>query len=100
VGPLFFALTALASLLLLNYIAKQIDQLVGKGLSAGVIGQFFLLSVPFTVAMTMPMSVLIATLYAFSRLASENEITASRRTGSACPSPRPRAAGGERDRSE
>jgi lipopolysaccharide export system permease protein len=81
VGPLFFALTALTSLLLLNYIAKQIDTLVGKGLSAAVIGQFFGLSVPFTVAMTTPMSVLIATLYAFSRLASENEITALKANG-------------------
>jgi lipopolysaccharide export system permease protein len=81
VGPLVFALTALTSLLLLNYIAKQIDDLVGKGLSAGVIGQFFMLSIPFTVAMTTPMSVLVATLYAFSRLASENEITAMKANG-------------------
>lgn len=80
-GPLVFALTALTSLLLLNYIAKQIDDLVGKGLSAGVIGQFFALSIPFTVAMTTPMSVLVATLYAFSRLASENEITAMKANG-------------------
>jgi lipopolysaccharide export system permease protein len=81
VGPLVFALTALTSLLLLNYIAKQIGNLVGKGLSAGVIGEFFLLSLPFTVAMTMPMSVLVATLYAFSRLASENEIMALKANG-------------------
>ncbi|HEX6316236.1 MAG TPA: LptF/LptG family permease [Gemmatimonadaceae bacterium] len=81
VGPLVFSLTALTSLLLLNYIAKQIDELVGKGLPAGVIGQFFLLSIPFTVAMTTPMSVLVATLYAFSRLASENEITALKANG-------------------
>jgi lipopolysaccharide export system permease protein len=81
VGPLVFALTALTSLLLLNYIAKQIDELVGKGLSAGVIGQFFALSIPFTVAMTTPMSVLVATLYAFSRLASENEVTAMKANG-------------------
>ena len=80
-GPLLFALTALTSLLLLNYIAKQIDELVGKGLSAGVIGQFFALSLPFTIAMTTPMSVLVATLYAFSRLASENEITAMKANG-------------------
>ena len=80
-GPLVFALTALTSLLLLNYIAKQIDQLVGKGLSPGVIAQFFALSVPFTVAMTTPMSVLVATLYAFSRLASENEVTAMKANG-------------------
>lgn len=81
VGPFYFSLTALTSLLLLNYIAKQIDELVGKGLSAGVIGQFFGLSVPFTIAMTTPMSVLVATLYAFSRLASENEITAMKANG-------------------
>lgn len=80
-GPLVFALTALTSLLLLNYIAKQIDQLVGKGLSVGVIAQFFALSIPFTVAMTTPMSVLVATLYAFSRLASENEVTAMKANG-------------------
>ena len=80
-GPLVFALTALTSLLLLNYIAKQIDQLAGKGLSAGVIAQFFVLSIPFTVAMTAPMSVLVATLYAFSRLAAENEITAMKANG-------------------
>lgn len=81
VGPFVFALTTLTSLLLLNYIAKQIDDLVGKGLSAGVIGQFFALSIPFTVAMTTPMSVLVATLYAFSRLAAENEITAMKANG-------------------
>lgn len=80
-GPFVFSLTALTSLLLLNYIAKQIDQLVGKGLSYGVIAQFFALSLPFTVAMTTPMSVLVATLYAFSRLASENEITAMKANG-------------------
>jgi len=81
VGPLVFSLTALTSLLLLNYIAKQIDQLVGKGLSVGVIATFFGLSLPFTVAMTTPMSVLVATLYAFSRHASENEITALKASG-------------------
>src|SRR4051812_38460247 len=76
-----FSLTALTSLLLLNYIAKQFGQLVGKGLGWGVIGEFFLLSVPFTVAMTLPMAVLVSTLYAFSRLAAENEITAMKASG-------------------
>ncbi|HEX6632115.1 MAG TPA: LptF/LptG family permease [Gemmatimonadaceae bacterium] len=81
VGPLLFALTALTSLLLLNYIAKRFGQLVGKGLPWSVIGEFFLLSIPFTVAMTIPMAVLVATLYAFSRLAAENEITAFKASG-------------------
>src|ERR1051326_5596876 len=40
-----------------------------------------LLSIPFTVAMTLPMAVLVAVLHAFSRMASENEITALKAGG-------------------
>jgi lipopolysaccharide export system permease protein len=76
-----FSLTALTSLLLLNYIAKRFGDLVGKGLGWRVIGEFFALSVPFTVAMTLPMAILVSTLYAFSRLAAENEITALKASG-------------------
>src|ERR1019366_1459396 len=64
-----------------NYIAKQFGQLVGKGLPWHVIAEFMLLSVPFTVAMTLPMAVLVSTLHAFSRLAAENEITAFKASG-------------------
>lgn len=81
VGPLLFALATLTSLLLLNQIAKQFGNLVGKGLEWSVIGEFFMLSVPFIIAMTLPMAVLVATLYAFGRLASENEITALKASG-------------------
>ena len=81
VGPLVFALSALTSLLLLNYIAKRFGQFVGKGLDWSVIAEFVLLSIPFTIAMTIPMAVLVATLYAFSRLAAENEITAFKASG-------------------
>jgi lipopolysaccharide export system permease protein len=76
-----FALTALTSLLLLNYIAKRFGDLVGKGLAWSVIGEFFMLSIPFTIAMTLPMAILVSTLYAFSRLAAENEITALKASG-------------------
>jgi lipopolysaccharide export system permease protein len=80
-GPLTFALGALTSLLLLNYIARKFGDLVGKGLPWTVVMEFMLLSVPFTFAMTLPMAVLVSTLYAFSRLASENEITAFKASG-------------------
>jgi lipopolysaccharide export system permease protein len=81
VGPLTFALTALTSILLLQYIGKHFGELVGKGLPTLVIAEFFALSVPLTVALTLPMAVLVATLYAFSRLAAENEITALKASG-------------------
>lgn len=80
-GPLVFALAALTSLLLLNFIAKKFPDLVGKGLPWSVIAEFLLLSLPFTLAMTLPMAVLVATLHAFSRFAAENEITAFKASG-------------------
>ncbi|MGH7690212.1 MAG: LptF/LptG family permease, partial [Gemmatimonadaceae bacterium] len=81
VGPFVFASTALTSLMLLQYIGKRLGDLVGKGLPWRVLAEFFVLSMPFTVAMTLPMAVLVAVLYAYSRMASENEITAMRANG-------------------
>jgi lipopolysaccharide export system permease protein len=80
-GPFAFALIALTSLMLLNFISRQLGELVGKGLPWKVIGQFFMLSIPFTIALTVPMSVLVAVLYAYTRLASENEVTALKANG-------------------
>ncbi len=76
-----FAMTALTSLLLLQYIAKRFGELVGKGLPWSIIMEFLLLSLPLTIALSLPMAVLVSTLYAFSRLASENEITAMKASG-------------------
>lgn len=81
VGPLLFALSALTSLLMLQYVARQLANLAGKGLPWRAIVQFFVLSLPFTVAMTLPMAVLVATLYAFGRMAAEHEITAFKASG-------------------
>ena len=81
VAPFLFALAALTSLMLLSQIAKKFGSLVGKGLPWTVIAEVFALSVPFIVAMTLPMAVLLAVLYAFSHLAADNEITAMRASG-------------------
>jgi lipopolysaccharide export system permease protein len=80
-APFLFALAALTSLMLLSQIAKKFGSLVGKGLPWTVIGEVFALSVPFIVAMTLPMAVLLAVLYAFSHLAADNELTAMRASG-------------------
>src|SRR5437762_3178600 len=81
VAPLGFALAALTSLMLLNQIAKQFGSLVGKGLPWSVILEGFVLSVPFIVAVTLPMAVLVAVLHVFTRLAGDNEITALQASG-------------------
>src|SRR5207237_9822135 len=76
VAPLGFALAALTSLMLIQQVAKQLPSLLGKGLPAAVIAEVFVLSLPFIVAVTLPMAVLVAVLHVFTRLASDNEITA------------------------
>jgi lipopolysaccharide export system permease protein len=81
VGPLLFALSALTSLLMLQYVARQLGNLAGKGLPWGAVGEFFVLSLPFTIAMTIPMAVLVATLFVFGRMAAEHEITAFKASG-------------------
>jgi lipopolysaccharide export system permease protein len=81
VAPFLFGLAALTSLMLLSQIAKKFGALVGKGLPWSVIAEVFGLSLPFIVAMTLPMAVLLAVLYAFSHLAADNEITAMRASG-------------------
>ena len=81
IGPFVFAVASLTSIMMLQYIARRFGDLVGKGLGWDVIIQFFLLSLPFTIELTLPMAVLVAVLYAFSRLGSENEITALKAGG-------------------
>lgn len=75
-GPFLFSLSAITGLIFVNAVAQRVDALVGKGLPWSVIGQFLLLSLPHTIALSLPMSVLVAVLYAFSEMASTNEITA------------------------
>lgn len=79
--PFLFGLLALTGIMLLNLIGRKFPSLVGKGLPWSVIGEVFLLSVPFLLAMTLPLAVLAATLYSFGQLANDSEITAMRAGG-------------------
>lgn len=76
IGPFLFALSAITGLIVVNSVAQRVDSLVGKGLPWSVLGEFLVLSLPHTIALSLPMSVLVAVLYAFSQLAASNEITA------------------------
>lgn len=80
-GPFLFALFALTSLLFVNVVARRFPELAGKGLPMPVIMEVFALSLPHIVALTLPMAVLVAVLYAFSQLAADNEITALKASG-------------------
>jgi lipopolysaccharide export system permease protein len=80
-GPFLFAFGALTGVILINTIARQMADLAGKGLTTDVILQFFVLSLPSNIALTLPMAVLVSVLYTFSQLAAENEISALKASG-------------------
>ncbi|MEJ2540161.1 MAG: LptF/LptG family permease [Gemmatimonadota bacterium] len=81
IGPFLFAVSALTGLLFLNAVAREMEDLAGKGLPLDALLEFLALSLPHTVALTLPMAVLVSVLYAFSEMAAANEITAMRAGG-------------------
>jgi lipopolysaccharide export system permease protein len=80
-GPFLFALTTITGLLFLNAVAQRLQDLTGKGLGWRTIVEFMVLSLPHTVALTLPMATLVAVLYAFSELTMHNELTAMKAGG-------------------
>ncbi len=81
VAPFLFSLSALTLLMLLNELSQRFGMLMGKGLDPLVIVEVFALSIPWIVAMTLPMAVLAAVLFAFNRMAGDNEIVAMKASG-------------------
>lgn len=81
VGPFLFGLITIVFLFLLNVIFRDLGRLLGKGVPTGVLFEFFGLNLAWIVALAIPMAVLVATLTAFGRLSSDNEIVALKASG-------------------
>ena len=73
-APFALALAALTSMMLFNQMAKRLPALLDQGVPGRIIVEVFMLSLPFILAMTVPMAVLIAVLRVFTRLASDRQI--------------------------
>jgi lipopolysaccharide export system permease protein len=64
-----------------KFIVQYIGKIFGKGLSLFTIIEFVYLNLAWMLALAVPMSVLIASLMAFGRLSSDNEITILKSSG-------------------
>ena len=80
-APFVFSLSVLTGIRMINTVARRLETLAGKGLSWSVMAEVFILSLPHILALTLPMAVLVSTLYAFSSLAADNEVTALKASG-------------------
>jgi lipopolysaccharide export system permease protein len=81
IGPFFLALLTIIFLFILNILFRDLGKLLGKGLSTWVIIKFFIYNLAWIMAVAVPMSVLVASLMAFGRLSSDNEIIALKASG-------------------
>jgi len=80
-GPFLFALSILTALLYLNSVAQKLDELVGKSLPWDLVLEFLVLTLPHTLALSIPMAVLVSVLYAFADLGANSEIMAMAASG-------------------
>jgi lipopolysaccharide export system permease protein len=75
-APFFWGVAALTGLLLLNSLPPLIERFGGKGLPASVMFEGVLLFLPALLALTLPMAVLVSTLYGYAQLAAALEMVA------------------------
>lgn len=67
--------------LLTNKILRLVELIVNKGVGVLTVLQLFLYILPYSLVVTIPMSVLLATLATFTRLGTDGEILALRGAG-------------------
>lgn len=81
VGPFFFGLFTITFLLMIDVLYRYVDMFVSKGVPFAVATKVLILSLGFTLALSVPMSVLIAVLMSVGQLAGDNEVTAMKASG-------------------
>ena len=80
-GPFALGVALIIFVLLMDVILQMMDQVLSKGLSLLLAIQLLFYNLAWIIALAVPMAVLIAVLMAFARLASDNEIMASKACG-------------------
>jgi lipopolysaccharide export LptBFGC system permease protein LptF len=73
------AFAALTLSMLAYYATRQVPALRALGVPAGTVAKALLLAVPFIAAMTIPIAVLIAVLWEFTRLGADGTLASARR---------------------
>jgi len=81
VGPLILTFFFVIFILLMQFLWKYIDDLIGKGLEFSIISEFLLYTSASLVPLAMPLAVLLASLMTFGNLAENLELLAFKSSG-------------------
>ena len=81
IGPFIFGTSVVVFIFLLQFIFRYLNDLVGKGLSYGVIAEFIFYNLAWMLVLAIPMGVLFSTLMAYGKLSGQNELTIIKSSG-------------------
>ncbi len=68
-------------IVLMQFLWRYIDELVGKGLGVDVIGELFFYAALTMIPMALPLAILLASLMTFGNLGEQFELTAMKASG-------------------
>src|ERR1700722_17320333 len=81
IGPMALTLVIALFILLMQFLWKYIDDLVGKGLSWFVIIKFMIWVTLYLIPLALPMAILLASIMTFGNLAENYELVAMKSSG-------------------
>ena len=81
IGPFILTFFFVIFILLMQFLWKYIDDLIGKGLEMDVISEFLLYTSASLVPMALPLAILLASLMTFGNLAENLELLAFKSSG-------------------
>jgi len=81
IAPFIYSLVVITGLFLVDFVVQILDSILTKGLAWRVVIELFILNAAWMLALSVPMSVLVASLMAFGRMSADGEIDAMRAAG-------------------
>lgn len=81
IGPFIFTFLIAIFLLLMQFLWKYIDDLVGKGLDFFIIAKLLFFAAARFVPMALPISILLSSIMTFGNIAEKNELMAIKSAG-------------------
>lgn len=80
-GPLLLTFFIALFILLMQFVWKYVDDLVGKGLDIFVIGELLFFASASFVPMALPLAILLSSIMAFGNFGEQSELTACKAAG-------------------
>lgn len=80
-GPFLFAFFIITFVLIIDFIPRMLELIIGKDLSTWTVVKFLVLNLAWMLALAVPMAVLVGTLMAFGRMTADKEILAIKSLG-------------------